>query len=46
MPWKSSDYTPISIIQEIFGSDKKKQIFQEIDHGATEDDGEEAGVGD
>lgn len=26
-PWHPSSYTPISIIQEIFGSDKKKQIF-------------------
>ena len=39
-PWHPSNYTPISIIQEIFGSDKKKQIFQEIDYGATEDDQE------
>ena len=38
LPWRPQDYTPISIIQEIFGSDKKKQIFQEIDHGATEED--------
>ena len=37
LPWAPQDYTPISIIQEIFGSDKKKQIFQDIDHGATED---------
>lgn len=26
-PWRPQDYTPISIIQEIFGQDKKKQIF-------------------
>jgi len=25
--WRPQDYTPISIIQEIFGQDKKKQIF-------------------
>ena len=37
-PWRPEDYAPISIIQEIFGSDKKKQIFQDIDHGATEED--------
>ena len=35
-PWNPVEYQPISIIQEIFGSDKKKQIFQEIDHGATD----------
>jgi len=35
-PWTPAEYQPISIIQEIFGSDKKKQIFQEIDHGATD----------
>lgn len=37
-PWTPAEYQPISIIQEIFGSDKKKQIFQEIDHGATENE--------
>jgi hypothetical protein len=37
-PWSPAEYQPISIIQEIFGSDKKKQIFQEIDHGATENE--------
>ena len=37
-PWNPVEYAPISIIQEIFGSDKKKQIFQEIDHGATENE--------
>jgi len=37
-PWRPQDYQPISIIQEIFGSDKKKQIFTEIDHGASEVD--------
>lgn len=36
-PWHAQDYTPISIIQEIFGSDKKRQIFQEIDFGAAEE---------
>jgi len=36
-PWSTQDYQPISIIQEIFGTDKKKQIFKEIDHGASED---------
>jgi len=36
-PWHPQEYTPISIIQEIFGSDKKRQIFQEIDYGADED---------
>lgn len=37
-PWSPADYTPISIIQEIFGSDKKKQLFTDIDHGAAEED--------
>jgi starch synthase len=26
-PWRPTDYAPISIIQEIFGSEKKTQIF-------------------
>jgi len=34
--WSPSDYEPISIIQEIFGTERKKQIFQEIDFGATD----------
>lgn len=41
--WSPQDYVPISIIQEIFGSDKKRQIFQEIDYGATEDNEEDVG---
>lgn len=36
MSWRPQDYTPISIIQEIFGADKKRETFEEIDHGATE----------
>lgn len=36
-PWQPTDYVPISIIQEIFGSDKKRQIYQEIDFGAAEE---------
>lgn len=44
-PWHPQDYQPISIIQEIFGSDKKRQIFQEIDFGATEDNGDQNDVG-
>lgn len=44
-PWHPQDYQPISIIQEIFGSDKKRQIFQEIDFGATEDNGDQDDVG-
>lgn len=40
-PWHPSDYTPVSIIQEIFGSDQKQQqqqqAFKEIDLGANED---------
>ena len=34
--WSPADYTPISIIQEIFGQDKKRQVFQDLDHGAEE----------
>lgn len=39
--WKASDYSPISIIQEIFGSDKKKEIFHDIDFGAADEGREE-----
>lgn len=35
-PWSPSDYEPISIIQEIFGTEKKRQIYKEIDFGATD----------
>lgn len=41
-PWHPSNYAPISIIQEIFGQDKKKQIFEEIDYGATEEENKES----
>ena len=34
--WSPQEYEPISIIQEIFGTEKKRQIFQEIDYGATD----------
>ena len=34
--WRPQDYQPISIIQEIFGADKKRETFAEYDHGATE----------
>lgn len=37
-PWSPQDYTPISIIQEIFGQEKKKQIFKDIDFGAADVD--------
>ena len=36
-PWDSTSYRPISIIQEIFGSEKRSQQFSgDIDQGATE----------
>ena len=37
-PWKPADYAPISLIQEIFGEKQKQTNFQEIDHGATEEE--------
>lgn len=39
-PWSPHEYAPISIIQELFGQEKKKQIFTEIDFGATDHDQE------
>lgn len=36
-PWSTTDFTPISIIQEIFGQEKKKQIFQDYNLGAEDD---------
>ena len=34
--WSPMDYAPISLIQEIFGTDKKREIMQDLDHGATD----------
>ena len=36
--WSPADYQPISIIQEIFGADKKREVLQDLDHGATEEE--------
>lgn len=41
-PWAPQDYTPLSIIQEIFGQEKKQQIVHDFDLGADEDLQEDA----
>lgn len=35
--WSPADYTPISIIQEIFGSEKRARVLQDLDHGAEDE---------
>jgi len=38
MQWNPQYYQPISIIQEIFGAEKQRQIFSgDIDNGANEE---------
>jgi len=34
--WSPSFYQPISLIKEIFGQEKREQLFCDIDQGATE----------
>jgi len=33
-PWRPDEYQQISIIQEIFGQEKKRKMFCDIDFGA------------
>ena len=35
-PWNPNYYQPISLIKEIFGQEKREQLFCDIDQGATE----------
>jgi len=35
-PWSPDQYQPVSIIQEIFGQEKRYQLFSDIDHGAND----------
>ena len=35
-PWNASYYQPVSLIKEIFGSEKRNELFCDIDQGATE----------
>jgi len=34
--WNSVQYQPVSIIKEIFGSEQRRELFCDIDQGATE----------
>ena len=34
--WSPSYYQPISLIKEIFGQEKRNELFCDIDQGATE----------
>ena len=35
-PWTAAYYQPISLIKEIFGSEKRNELFCDIDQGATD----------
>jgi hypothetical protein len=35
-PWSASYYQPISLIKEIFGSEKRNELFCDIDQGAAD----------
>ena len=35
-PWNPNFYQPISLIKEIFGQEKREELFCDIDQGATE----------
>ena len=44
--WSTVQYHPVSIIKEIFGSEQRRELFCDIDQGATEkmDSDKEAGA--
>jgi hypothetical protein len=35
-PWSAACYQPLSLIKEIFGSEKRNELFCDIDQGATD----------